>query len=80
MKKTKTVSVRVNKLLPDIERLPSDTYLTVIQVNVPTRWYWAEDGFDGIEIGPFNDDLTTREEALIANILLTLSEWQERDE
>ena len=34
------------------EKIKSRNYIKVIQVNIPVRFYWAEDGFDGIEFGP----------------------------
>lgn len=39
------------KILP-VRKLRSKNYKTVIEVRVPTRFYWTEDGFDGIEFGP----------------------------
>ena len=29
----------------------SSQYKTVIETNLPMRWYWTEEGFDGIEFG-----------------------------
>lgn len=34
------------------EKIKSNIYAKIIQVNVPIRFYWHEDGFDGIEFGP----------------------------
>lgn len=34
------------------EVIKSNIYNRIIQVNVPTRFYWNENGFDGIEFGP----------------------------
>lgn len=33
-------------------RSHSGAYKQVIEVRVPVRFYWAEDGFDGVEFGP----------------------------
>ncbi|MDD4984995.1 MAG: hypothetical protein PHQ43_04280 [Dehalococcoidales bacterium] len=30
----------------------SSHYETIIETNLPMRWYWTEAGFDGIEFGP----------------------------
>lgn len=38
---------------------PKTDYKEIIQINVPTRFYWNPDStFDGIEFGPFTADLT----------------------
>jgi len=37
-----------------ISKLRSTRYDTIIEVKVPTRFYWASDGFDGIEFGPLD--------------------------
>ena len=42
-------------MMADIEQIPSISYSRVIQVNVPTRFYWYDEGFDGIEFGPFTN-------------------------
>ena len=42
--------------LLSVRTLRSKSYKKVIEVTVPVRFYWSEDGFDGIEIGPLRDN------------------------
>jgi len=45
---------------------PKSDYKQIIQVNVPTRFYWNPDGsFDGIEFGPFTEELMPWEDDMI---------------
>jgi len=44
------------KKLLSVRTLRSKNYEKVIEVRVPIRFYWSEDGFDGIEIGPYKDN------------------------
>jgi len=53
----------------NVEVLSSQNYRRVIQVNVPTRFYWDESGFDGVEFGPFPDGMTSEEESLVFEAL-----------
>ena len=43
------------KLL-SVRTLRSKNYKKVIEVRVPIRFYWSEEGFDGIEMGPLKDN------------------------
>ena len=43
--------------LPSVRTLKSKNYKKVIEVRVPVRFYWSEEGFDGIEYGPLRDNL-----------------------
>lgn len=48
----------------------STCYGRVIQVNVPMRFYWDEDGeFDGMEFGKFKKKLNKYQSALIYEVL-----------
>jgi hypothetical protein len=42
--------VKYRKVVAQKVRTP--LYDLVIQVNVPVRFYWSDDGFDGIDFGP----------------------------
>jgi len=37
-----------------ISKLRSKIYDTIIELRVPIRFYWDENGFDGIEFGPLD--------------------------
>lgn len=55
----------------DVEAIkPKTDYKEIIQVNVPTRFYWNKDGtFDGIEFGAFTKDLMPWEDDMINQCL-----------
>ena len=40
-----------------IRAIQSENFKQVIDVAVPVRFYWNEDGFDGVSFGPFTRDL-----------------------
>ena len=45
----------------------------IIQVNVPTRFFWNPDGtFDGIEFGPFEPGVQEWEEEMMNDCLLAI--------
>jgi len=44
-------------------------YREIIEVTVPVRFYWTDDGFDGIEFGPFPRELFPWEMELINRCL-----------
>ena len=50
------------------EKIKSDIYTKIIQVNVPTRFYWTEDGFDGLEFSAI--PRTTRHQLRLLNEVL----------
>lgn len=52
-----------------VQKLRRKNYDSVIQVNVPTRFYWTKDGFDGVEFGPFDSGVTKYQRSLLAKIL-----------
>ena len=69
---------RQRKRRSQLARVRSKTrYFEIIEVRIPVRFYWTEDGFDGIEIGPFADDTTQYELKLVARILGTMEELME---
>ena len=50
-------------------------YTKIIEILVPTRFYWDEDGeFDGIEFGPFNRPVSRYQIGLIYQALDVISE------
>lgn len=53
----------MGKQAKNIRKLRSKNYAAIIESVVPTRFYWDEEGFDGIEFGPFNN-LTRHERQL----------------
>jgi len=51
------------RIYPEVAAMPTKNYKEVIEVRVPTRFYWDEEGaFDGIEFGPFETSLQPWEE------------------
>ena len=54
----------------EIASIPTENYKEVIEVRVPTRFYWNKDGsFDGIEFGEFKRDLLPWQEDMIRRCL-----------
>jgi hypothetical protein len=58
------------------EVIPSENYSKIIQINVPIRFYWDEDGFDGIEmiININWGEFPIEQKLLIDQVLETMSE------
>ena len=55
-----------------VEKIKSKNYNKVIRVNIPTTFYWTEDGFDGLEFGPIPK--TTRHQLnLLHEILIGMN-------
>ena len=52
-----------------VQPVEGSYYTEIIEVSVPTRFYWGADGFDGIEFGPFEADLQSWEEEMIDRCL-----------
>jgi len=59
------------------QKIKSKHYDKIIQVNVPIRFYWAEDGFDGIEFGPFKTPVSRYQTRLITEALIEIGECME---
>lgn len=53
----------------EIEALKTKNYKEIIQVNVPIRFYWDEVGFDGIEFGPFKEELLPWQDEMLLQCL-----------
>jgi hypothetical protein len=60
----------VNK--KQVEKLRCKEYAKVIQVNVPTRFYWTEKGFDGVEFGPIKKSATKYQLGLLDDVIDTV--------
>lgn len=58
----------------DIASIPTKNYTEVIEVRVPIRFYWNEDGFDGIEIGAFTEELRPWQEDMMDRVLSVFEE------
>ena len=52
-----------------VSKIRSKVYPVIIEVRVPTRFYWSEERFDGIEFGPFPNGMTRWESRLIHRCL-----------
>ena len=68
----------MKKGLP-VRKLKSKFYKKIIEVRVPVRFYWDEDGFDGIEIGPLGENYTPYCHRLISEILSALPEYMHKE-
>ena len=58
--------------MPSIEvaSLTTKEYGEVIEIRVPTRFYWNKDGtFDGVEFGEFKTKLQPWEDAMVNRCL-----------
>ena len=54
----------------EVASIQTKNYKEVIEIRVPTRFYWNEDGsFDGIEFGEFNATLLPWQEAMMNKCL-----------
>lgn len=54
----------------EVASIPTKNYKEVIEVRVPTRFYWNEDGsFDGIEFGAFKSELMPWQEDMMRRCL-----------
>jgi len=50
-------------------------YSKIIEILVPTRFYWDEDGeFDGIEFGPYHQTVSRYQLGLVDEALLVIGE------
>ena len=64
-----------------IRKLRSKTgYKEIIEVNVPIRFYWTENGFDGVELGPFDEKISRYQSKLLYHLLDRISEFMEKEE
>ena len=61
------------------QKVRSKYYDKIIQVNVPVRFYWAEDGFDGIEFGPFMKPVPQYQIHLITDALTEIMKLMETE-
>ena len=59
----------VKTLIVEVASIPTNNYKEVIEIRVPVRFYFDEDGFDGIEFGEFKSTLMPWQEAMITKCL-----------
>ena len=52
-----------------VRKIRSRNYKKIIEVTAPIRFYWSEDGFDGVEFGPFDEKISKYQIKLIHEIL-----------
>lgn len=58
----------------EVASIPTKNYKEVIEIRVPTRFYWNEDGsYDGIEFGPFKTTLLPWQEEMMNRCLDAMS-------
>lgn len=58
----------------EIASIPTHNYKEVIEIRVPTRFYWNEDGsFDGIEFGEFKEVLMPWQEDMVNKCLESIT-------
>ena len=54
----------------EVASLPTQNYKEVIEIRVPVRFYWDQDGkFDGIEFGEFHTTLQEWEKDMVHRCL-----------
>lgn len=54
----------------EVASIQTKNYKEVIEIRVPTRFYWDEDGgFDGIEFGEFKTSLQPWQEDMVKRCL-----------
>jgi hypothetical protein len=57
-----------------ISKLRSNNYPLVIEVNVPCRFYWDENGYDGFEFGSLEQ--CTKYQLGLLNLIIKMFEYQ----
>lgn len=55
-----------------VQKLKSKNYSLVIQINVPVRFYWVGDKYDGLEFGPIPSETSKYQHKLMRKLLLRL--------
>lgn len=55
--------------MADVESIPTKNYSEVIQINVPVRFYFVDGTFDGIEVGPFTEELMPWQQEMFDRVL-----------
>jgi len=53
----------------EVASISTENYKEVIEIRVPVRFYWDEDGFDGVEFGEFKTTLQPWEEDMVDRCL-----------
>lgn len=53
----------------EIASISTKNYKEVIEIRVPVRFYWDENGFDGIEFGEFKSTLMPWQEEMCQKCL-----------
>ena len=65
----------------EVASIPTTNYKEVIEISVPTRFYWNKDGsFDGIEFGEFETKLLPWQEDMIQRCLDAIGEKMHKEE
>lgn len=60
---------------PEVASIPTKNFKEVVEISVPTRFYWNKDGgFDGIEFGPFKNNLLPWQEDMMMRCLDAVGE------
>ncbi len=59
----------MDRVMIEVASIPTINYNEVIEVRVPVRFYWDNEGFDGIEFGEFKTHLEEWQEAMIIKCL-----------
>lgn len=57
----------------EVASIPTENYKEIIEIRVPTRFYWDEEGFDGIEFGEFKTDLMPWQKDMVRRCLDAIS-------
>ena len=65
----------------EVASIPTVNYKEVIEIRVPTRFYWNPDGsFDGIEFGPYETTLLPWQEDMVNRCLVAIAGHMSKEE
>ncbi len=71
-------SSEIENTLIEVASIPTNVYKEVIEIRVPVRFYWNEEGFDGIEFGEFRTVLQPWEEDMVNRCLDAAGEEEKK--
>lgn len=62
-------------MVVEVASIPTKGYSEVIEIRVPVRFFWDNDGsFDGIEFGPFTEEIQPWQEEMTEKCLNAIKE------
>ena len=73
-----SVPIRGRRVI-EIASIPTENYDEVIEIRVPVRFYWKDGECDGIEAGPFTEQLQEWQEVMFQKCLTAIAERMSGD-